>query len=53
MPDDDTLQIDMGLVQCDDPARGMEAGARWPELDERIAETNAGIMDLIEARTGL
>ncbi|MBI2893280.1 MAG: hypothetical protein HYY06_06985 [Deltaproteobacteria bacterium] len=53
MPDDESLQIDMGLAQCADPARGMEAGERWPELDDRIAETNTAIMDLIAAKTGL
>lgn len=50
---DPTLQINMGLVQCDDPARGFEAGARWSGLDDRVAETNAGILALIAARTGL
>lgn len=50
---DDTHQIDMGLMQCDDPARGFEAGQRWAEIDDRIAETNCTIMDRLEALTGL
>lgn len=46
-------QIDMGLVRCDDAARGFVAGARWPEIDDRIADTNCNIMDRIAALTGL
>lgn len=50
---DPAHQIDMGLVQCDDPVRGFEAGARWDELDDRIADTNCTIMDRIAELTGL
>lgn len=46
-------QIDMGLVQCDDAPRGFEAGARWPEIDDRIAETNCTILDRLAEITGL
>jgi hypothetical protein len=50
---DPAHQIDMGLVQCDDPARGFTAGTRWDEVDDRIAETNCSIMDRIATLTGL
>jgi hypothetical protein len=40
-------------MQCDDPARGFEAGKRWNEIDDRIAETNCNIMTLIADKTGL
>lgn len=50
---DDAHQINMGLFQCDDPPRGFTAGARWQEIDDRIGETNCGIMAVIEAKTGL
>ena len=50
---DPSHQIDMGLVQCDDLIRGFEAGQRWGEIDERIAETNCSIMERIEELTGL
>jgi hypothetical protein len=50
---DEAHQIDMGLVQCDDPIRGFTAGTRWGELDDRIAETNCNIMELIAEATGL
>jgi len=50
---DDAHQIDMGPLQCDDPARGFEAGARWAEIDDRIADTNCTIMDRIAELTGL
>lgn len=50
---DESHQIDMGLVQCDDPGRGFTAGARWPEIDDRVAQTNCSIMDRIESLTGL
>jgi hypothetical protein len=43
----------MGLLQCDDPARGFEAGARWAEIDDRIADTNCSILERIDALTGL
>ncbi|HET6583485.1 MAG TPA: beta-galactosidase, partial [Nannocystaceae bacterium] len=49
---DPAHQIDMGLLQCDDPARGFEAGQRWDELDDRIADTNCGILERIEQLTG-
>lgn len=50
---DPAHQIDMGLMQCDDAPRGFEAGARWAEIDDRIADTNCTIMDRIDALTGL
>lgn len=50
---DPAHQIDMGLVQCDDPARAFEAGARWDEIDDRIADTNCTIMDRLAELTGL
>ncbi len=50
---DPAHQIDMGLLQCDDPARAFEAGARWDEIDDRIADVNCTIMDRIEDLTGL
>jgi hypothetical protein len=50
---DDAHQINMGLVQCDDPPRGLKAGQRWDEIDDRVAETNCGILGLIAAKTGL
>ncbi|HWB74047.1 MAG TPA: hypothetical protein VG755_03810 [Nannocystaceae bacterium] len=50
---DPAHQIDMGLLQCQDPPRGFEAGARWGEIDDRIADTNCTIMDRIAELTGL
>lgn len=50
---DPAHQIDMGLVQCDDPARGFEAGKRWAELDERVAEANCEIEATLAELTGL
>jgi hypothetical protein len=50
---DPAHQINMGLVQCDDPQRGFTAGTRWDEVDDRVAATNCNIMALIEAATGL
>jgi hypothetical protein len=50
---DPSHQIDMGLLQCDDPVRGFEAGARWAELDDRVAEANCGVMQTIADLTGL
>ena len=37
---DEHHQINLGLVQCTDPARGMKAGERWSDLHPMIAETN-------------
>jgi hypothetical protein len=50
---DSAHQINMGLMQCDDPPRGFVAGQRWDEIDDRVAETNCNIMSLIEQKTGL
>ncbi|MCB9554276.1 MAG: hypothetical protein H6705_20800 [Myxococcales bacterium] len=47
--DDLERQINLGLVQCDDPARGHVAGQRWPLLDEAIHETNCGLSDRLLA----
>jgi hypothetical protein len=46
------LQINLGLVQCSDPRRHMEAGRRWDRIDSLIAETNRTINQRITARTG-
>jgi hypothetical protein len=53
MPGDPSLQINLGLVQCTDPARGMRAGRRWTPADALIAETNHTILDRIAAKTGI
>ncbi len=50
---DPAHQINMGLMQCDDPARGFVAGERWDEIDDRIAATNCRILELLSAATGL
>lgn len=47
--DDPDHQINLGLVQCDDPERGLQAGRRWNELDERIASANCDIGALLAA----
>jgi hypothetical protein len=52
MPDDARLQINMGLVQCDDPDRGFTAGQRWPDLDRMVADTNRTILRRIQHKTG-
>ena len=54
MPGDEGLQINMGLVQCDDPdpERRFKAGKRWQDLDRAIAQTNRTIMSRIERKTG-
>ncbi len=53
MPADPSLQINLGLVQCTDPARRMRAGQRWTPTDSLIAETNQTILQRIAARTGI
>lgn len=53
IPGDTSLQINMGIVQVDDPVRRFVAGARWTPIDAYIADTNFNIMDLIAAKTGL
>ncbi len=50
---DSAHQINMGLMQCDDPAQGFVAGARWSSIDERIAETNCNIEQRLAELTGL
>ena len=47
-----SLQINLGLVQCTDPPRGMNAGRRWDGPDRLIAETNRSILESIAASTG-
>src|SRR5215218_6181875 len=47
------LQVNLGLVQCDDPGRGMQAGGRWSPPDSLIADTNASINRRIAAKTGM
>jgi len=46
-------QINMGLFRCGVPKSGHTAGERWPEVDDRMAQTNCEIMQLIEAKAGL
>lgn len=41
--DDPDGQMNLGLMQCDDPERGHVAGRRWPELDAAINRTNCGL----------
>jgi hypothetical protein len=48
----DSIDDLMGLVQCDDPARGFSAGRRWPGLDRAIGETKRTIMGRIARKTG-
>jgi hypothetical protein len=51
-PDDKSIQINLGLVQCTDRTHAMKAGSRWAEFDEHIASTNRTIMQRIAAKTG-
>jgi hypothetical protein len=44
-------QINMGLVQCRDPARGHSPGARWGEIDDRIRAFNCDISAQIQEIT--
>ena len=48
-----SLQINLGLVQCTDARRGMDAGRRWRRVDDLIADTNRTIMRRIARKTGL
>jgi hypothetical protein len=50
---DEAHQINMGLLRCEVPSSGHTAGDRWPEIDERVAETNCAIMDRLAKNTGL
>jgi hypothetical protein len=50
---DDSLQINLGLVQCTDPAHGMRAGSRWTRVDRLVADTNRTILQRIAENTGL
>ena len=52
VPTDPSLQINLGLVQCSDPRRHMQAGRRWDRIDALIAETNRAINQRIAAKTG-
>jgi hypothetical protein len=52
IPDDTSLQINLGLVQCTDTRRRMQAGRRWDGLDRLIAETNHSILQRIAEKTG-
>jgi hypothetical protein len=52
LADDPEHQINTGLMQCDDEARGLEAGARWDGLDDWIASTNCGIEAILEGEEG-
>jgi hypothetical protein len=49
---DRSLQINLGLVRCSDPPRGMAPGDRWPRLDNEVAETNRTIYERIASLTG-
>jgi hypothetical protein len=53
LAEDPDHQINTGLMQCDDPERDLEAGARWDALDEWIAETNCSIDALLDEEAGL
>jgi hypothetical protein len=48
----DEDQINMGLVQCTDPAEKMVAGQRWEPAYAPIAQANREILRTIHARTG-
>ena len=51
-PSNVSLQINLGLVKCGDPARGMRAGDRWTPTDALVATTNRTIIERIAAKTG-
>jgi hypothetical protein len=51
-PTDPRVQINLGLVQCADPAHGMHAGRRWSPPAALIADTNRTIIQRIAAKTG-
>jgi hypothetical protein len=53
VPTDASLQINLGLMQCTDDARDMEAGRRWDRVDRLVADTNRTIMRRIAETTGL
>jgi hypothetical protein len=53
MPANPAVQINLGLLQCTDPGRGMRAGLRWRRLDGLIAEANRTILERVEAAPGL
>ena len=53
LADDPDHQMNIGLVQCDDPELGLEAGARWDGIDDVIREVNCDIDGLLAAETGL
>lgn len=53
MAGNDAVQINMGLVQCHDPARGHQAGRRWDNLDDEVRDTNRRVYQYIANRTGL
>ena len=45
-------QINMGLVKCRDADGGMVAGEEWSEIDRHIAATNQAILQIIKDTTG-
>jgi hypothetical protein len=47
-----SVQINLGIVRCTDAVGHMEAGQRWSQIDELIAETNRAIVKLIADKTG-
>jgi hypothetical protein len=47
-----STQINLGIVQCTDPAAQMRAGQRWSPIDAVIAETNHDIIKRIGDKTG-
>lgn len=49
---DPEQQMNLGLMQCEDPARGHVAGRRWPDLDAAIHATNCGLTDRLLAAEG-
>jgi len=52
-PTDASIQINLGLVQCSDPARAMQAGRRWSPPDSLIADVNRTIIQRIAAKTSI
>lgn len=48
-----SAQINMGIVQCTDPDRGLRAGDPWVAFASLVAESNATILERIAATTGL
>jgi hypothetical protein len=52
-PSEPAVQINLGLVQCADAARGMRAGRRWSPPGSLVAATNRSVIQRIAATTGI